>query len=399
MNIDINTLNGSWSNSIISPLQNKLLNNFLSLINSFIDLMRFKPYSLIFILHNSVTSHKNFFRQLMNLELSCRRILGFENKASCEEIKKSKNFNLVNILLNKYFKIMLHALIHTTINAVKCFILKCLCVNYNLLALSMKLTRKLLNVTLKIFSNTTGKLCLNVIIFVRKLAVIFPGQVTEFCVKGTVCAYFVQLRHKLKINCSQPNFVLNSVIDIMSLDVEACYNVILKHIYHMASIIRFKMTNKEEKSNFVTNVYNNHIIRGFEIWTNALYSLCKWPELQPFSYPIVQLIIGTMKHRSNKINFIVRFQFLGLINILSKINGIFIPVSVLLIESLQFISSQSILATKLLYDFSINQTVLLNYLKNSSKQEKILLLIFERISDHLAQFANHLTILRSVILY
>jgi hypothetical protein len=303
------------------------------------------------------------------------------------KLKSLKKFFYLQNLSKKYLRNIIHVIKQSSSAYLISSALKLIRLTCKLLAYYFNLGRKILVAALKILRVYTGRPCLDAFLLVRKLALTFPGPILDWCVKGAIYVYFELVNHRSDICNDQINFMINSVIDLMSLNIDTCYKFTHEYVRNSAQKMKLLISNKANEDFRVFKC----MVENLNLWSSVLSSYSKWPELQPFQYSIVQLIFTAIRIRTSPKDFPIRIRLLSFLNRVAKAYKSYIPVSTLFLENLQSIDSffnSSKRSCMIDHPFT-NKTTSTSAMNHKIKQVDYVLLIVEGISDHLIEFDRH----------
>lgn len=83
-------------------------------------------------------------------------------------------------------------------------------------------------------------------------------------------------------------------------------------------------------------VYQWKYINCLELWTGVVCAYSTEADLRPLAYPLTQIITGVARLVSSACYFPLRLRCVRMLNRISASTGSFIPVSLLLLDSLEF---------------------------------------------------------------
>eukprot|EP00039_Didymoeca_costata_P009682 m.128942 g.128942 ORF g.128942 m.128942 type:complete len:780 (-) comp14568_c0_seq6:1072-3411(-) len=219
----------------------------------------------------------------------------------------------------------------------KCFALRqCLqlCPYY---ASFPKINRVLFKKMLHIWSRESEAARVAAFLVIRKQAIVSPYPFIDVCLKGV---YLTFIR-----NCKFPTpsvrpiltFMLNSVVEIYSLDMNSTYQHAFVYIRQLAIHLRNAMVLK--KKDHLKHVYNWQFVYALKVWTKVISGVLKLDktndqELRPLIYPLVQVIMGVIKLIPTSSYFPIRFQCIRMLLDVIQTTGVYIPLSSQIFDTL-----------------------------------------------------------------
>ncbi|XP_011176120.1 nucleolar complex protein 2 homolog isoform X1 [Solenopsis invicta] len=128
------------------------------------------------------------------------------------------------------------------------------------------------------------------------------------------------------------NFMKHSLVEIYLLDHNISYNHAFLYIRQLAINLRNAITLKK-KENFQA-VYNWQYINSLCFWTDLITKSKEKSMLRSLLYPLVQIIVGTIKVIPTAQYYPLRFHCIEMLITISKETGTFIPILPFLLEIL-----------------------------------------------------------------
>ncbi|KAG5344546.1 NOC2L protein, partial [Acromyrmex charruanus] len=128
------------------------------------------------------------------------------------------------------------------------------------------------------------------------------------------------------------NFMKHSLVEIYLLDHDVSYNHAFLYIRQLAINLRNAITLKKQE-NFQA-VYNWQYINSLRFWTELIIKSKEKSMLRSLLYPLVQIIVGTIKVISTAQYYPLRFHCIEMLITISKETGTFIPILPFLLEIL-----------------------------------------------------------------
>ncbi|KAG5336953.1 NOC2L protein, partial [Acromyrmex heyeri] len=128
------------------------------------------------------------------------------------------------------------------------------------------------------------------------------------------------------------NFMKHSLVEIYLLDHDVSYNHAFLYIRQLAINLRNAITLKKQE-NFQA-VYNWQYINSLRFWTELIIKSKEKSMLRSLLYPLVQIIVGTIKVIPTAQYYPLRFHCIEMLITISKETGTFIPILPFLLEIL-----------------------------------------------------------------
>ncbi|KAJ8879045.1 hypothetical protein PR048_019651 [Dryococelus australis] len=127
------------------------------------------------------------------------------------------------------------------------------------------------------------------------------------------------------------NFMRHSLVEIYALDESASYQHVFLYVRQLAINLRNAIT--VQKKEHHQAVYSWQFVHSLYLWVELLCATSNKLQLQPLLYPLVQIIIGTLKLIPIAYYYPLRFHCVQMLIQLSK-SSVFVPVLPFLLEVL-----------------------------------------------------------------
>ncbi len=200
-------------------------------------------------------------------------------------------------------------------------------------ALKVRHSRKLFKILLSFWSsNPDPNVKIVAFLRIRQMAMTCPFPFIEMCMKGTYLTYVKNA--KFVSENSLPSIVLmrNCVVELFSIDMASSYQLAFVYIRQLAIQLRTAIINKTQES--CKNVYNWQFVNCLRLWAQLLCASQGDSSLQPLLYPLVQVILGTIKLIPTARYFPLRLHCAEMLIQLGEASSTFIPVAPLLLPIL-----------------------------------------------------------------
>jgi hypothetical protein len=124
------------------------------------------------------------------------------------------------------------------------------------------------------------------------------------------------------------------IISLLSLDLDKAYLTIFTFVRKLCLQLRATINDKKQTS--IKKIYNWQFINAIVLWVKVI---CKYykgkSEINLLAYPLIQTIFGVIRLNLVDVFFPLRIILINLLNDMSLHTGIYIPVSVYLLEIIE----------------------------------------------------------------
>ncbi|KAM0728652.1 Nucleolar complex protein 2 [Formica fusca] len=267
---------------------------------------------------------------IMHLPDAFKCFLKLDSKT--QEAHKSKRFRKIRGILKLYLSDLITLLRSVASSSILQVLLKHLRQMLPYTQSFSSLTKPLLRILLKFWS--TGEETVRVVAFVNilRIAINHKESTLEKLLKTMYIKYVQNTKFVSPNTLPEINFMRHSLVEIYLLDHNLSYSHAFLYIRQLAIHLRNAITLKK-KENFQA-VYNWQYINSLHFWTELITKLKDNSILRSLLYPLVQIIIGTIKVCPTVQYYPLRFHCIKMLITISKETGTFIPILPFLLEIL-----------------------------------------------------------------
>lgn len=267
---------------------------------------------------------------IMHLPDAFKCFLKLDSKM--QEAHKSKRFRKIRGILKLYLSDLITLLRSVASSSILQVLLKHLRQMLPYTQSFSSLTKPLLRILLKFWS--TGEETVRVVAFVNilRIAINHKESTLEKLLKTMYIKYVQNTKFVSPNTLPEINFMRHSLVEIYLLDHNLSYSHAFLYIRQLAIHLRNAITLKK-KENFQA-VYNWQYINSLHFWTELITKLKDNSILRSLLYPLVQIIIGTIKVCPTVQYYPLRFHCIKMLITISKETGTFIPILPFLLEIL-----------------------------------------------------------------
>lgn len=266
---------------------------------------------------------------VLHLESAIRRFLGLHQKTALQP-HKCKKWNKIKSSLRGYFTDITKLVEQISSANVLVVLLKHIHQSIPMILSFTSLLKPILKRLVTIWS--TGEETVRVLSFLCILRITRSQQQTVLStvLKAMYLSYVRNSKFVSPSTLPAINFMRRSLSEMFALDLNVSYQHVFLYIRQLAIHLRNAMTLKKKES-FQT-VYNWQYINSIRLWAELLSTTFDRTQLQPLIYPLVSIIIGTIKLVPTAQFFPLRFHCIESLIQLSKETRTFIPVMPFILE-------------------------------------------------------------------
>lgn len=254
------------------------------------------------------------------------------NSESQVQVHKSKRFVKIKSILKSYLTDLIKILQNVTSSNIITVLLKHLHQMLPYTQSFSSLNKILLRILLKFW--TSGEETVRVVSFlcILRLATSNRESVLEMLYKAMYVKYVENSKFVSVTTLPGINFMRHSLVEIYSLDHNLAYNHAFLYIRQLAIHLRNAVTLKK-KEHFQA-VYNWQYINSLRFWSELINVSKSNSMLHSLLYPLVQIIIGTIKVIPTTQYYPLRFHCVQILIDISRETDTFIPILPFLLEIL-----------------------------------------------------------------
>ncbi|KAJ3206489.1 Nucleolar Complex 2 protein [Entophlyctis luteolus] len=202
-----------------------------------------------------------------------------------------------------------------------------------------RLAKDLLKQLLKLWTTTAPETRITCFLAIRRLAITCPNPYLDHAIKSAYQSYNSASRDTNIHTWSSIGFMTNCFVELIGLDVSTGYRFGFVFLRSLASSLRNAITARSTTS--FNKVYCWQFINSLRLWTRVLVHFCEsgssaeaagGKALRPLIYPLVQIILGTMRLKPSSKYLPLRFHCARMIVDVCKKTGVFIPLASHLFE-------------------------------------------------------------------
>ncbi|KAK7286699.1 hypothetical protein RJT34_21885 [Clitoria ternatea] len=348
------------------------------------------------ILSHGIQKSETFSKILMFMlheaDTIFRRLLGISNTSSKKEtvleLKNTTKWLSLRPLIKSYIRSTVFLLNQVTDSEILAFSICRLRASLIFLSAFPSLLCNLLEICVHLWVTGDGSLSSDSFLIIRDIASVFSSNWFELCFVKTYKAF---------INCSQfvegkferIHFLRNSFVELCCLDMQKSSNKAMICILHLGKILQKGWQTK--KKEVVKTICSWEYINCIDLWVTFISANVLDYDLQPLLYMIVQIINGVALLFPGPRYLPLRLRCIQWLNHLSSSSGVFIPVSSLVQEVLEYkIIKDSGKPGKVVEPMS---TIKLpkHWLKSHDFQAECVSSAIELLSEHFAQWSYHIS--------
>lgn len=333
---------------------------------------------LTFMLHEA----DNIFRKILGISGSNDR------KEAILELKNTSKWKTLKPVVKSYLRSTLFLLNEVTDSQILAFALTRLKASIVFFAAFPPLLGRLIKISVHLWATGKGTLSACSLLIIKDVAVVFNSNCFETCMIKAYKAFIDHCKFVEPVLFKHQQFLKSSFIELCSQDLQKAYSKAMVSIQQLAKILQLGLRTKKEA---VKKICSWQYANCVDLWVAFISLNIHDYDLQPLLYTIIQIINGVAVLFPGPRYMPLRVKCIQWLNTLSESSGVFIPITSLVLDILEYkIGKESSKPGK---DFSFSSAVKLpkHWLKSRNFQDECVFSAIELLAVHFAQWSYHIS--------
>lgn len=333
---------------------------------------------LAFMLHEA----DNIFRKILGISGSNDR------KEAILELKNTSKWKTLKPAVKSYLRSTLFLLNEVTDSQILAFALTRLKASIVFFAAFPPLLGRLIKISVHLWATGKGTLSACSLLIIKDVAVVFNSNCFETCMIKAYKAFIDHCKFVEPVLFKHQQFLKSSFIELCSQDLQKAYSKAVVSIQQLAKILQLGLRTKKEA---VKKICSWQYANCVDLWVAFISLNIHDYDLQPLLYTIIQIINGVAVLFPGPRYMPLRVKCIQWLNTLSESSGVFIPITSLVLDILEYkIGKESSKPGK---DFSFSSAVKLpkHWLKSRNFQDECVFSAIELLAVHFAQWSYHIS--------
>lgn len=333
---------------------------------------------LTFMLHEA----DNIFRKILGISGSNDR------KEAILELKNTSKWKTLKPVVKSYLRSTLFLLNEVTDSQILAFALTRLKASIVFFAAFPPLLGRLIKISVHLWATGKGTLSACSLLIIKDVAVVFNSNCFETCMIKAYKAFIDHCKFVDPVLFKHQQFLKSSFIELCSQDLQKAYSKAVVSIQQLAKILQLGLRTKKEA---VKKICSWQYANCVDLWVAFISLNIHDYDLQPLLYTIIQIINGVAVLFPGPRYMPLRVKCIQWLNTLSESSGVFIPITSLVLDILEYkIGKESSKPGK---DFSFSSAVKLpkHWLKSRNFQDECVFSAIELLAVHFAQWSYHIS--------
>ncbi|KAJ0246920.1 Noc2p family [Hirschfeldia incana] len=334
---------------------------------------------LIFVLQKADTT----FRSV--LELS-----GSANKEKILKLMNNPKWDSVEPLIRSFFRSTLHLVKQAADLEITVFALTQLRVSLVFFAAFPDLLNKLIKLSIDLWVTGEETLSQQAFLILKDISKVFSSECFDAC--------FINMYKAFLHDCDNPKgnsekrlpLLRDSLVELCSQDMQKSYTKACVSITQLAKLLKMALATKNKDA--VEKVHSGHYTSCLDLWVSFIAANVQDSDLQSLVYNVIQVINGVATLFIGPRYLLLRVKCIQWLNHLSRASGIFIPIASLVLDMLEYKTTNDGEKQKKKKLEAVSTVKLpKNWLKSQNFQEQCIFSVIELLATHFAQWSFHIS--------
>ncbi|CAN6904548.1 unnamed protein product [Brassica oleracea] len=330
---------------------------------------------------------------LQKADHTFRSILGLSGSANKEKVLKLNNNNpkwdSVKPLIKSFFRSTIHLVKQTADLEITVFALAQLRVSVVFFAAFPDLLNKLIKLSVDLWVTGEETLSHQAFLILKDIAMVFNSESFDAC--------FVNMYKAFLHDCDIPKanseqrlpLLRDSLVELCSQHMQKSYTKASVSITQLAKLLKMALATKNKEA--VEKIHSEHYTSCLDLWVSFIATNVQGNDLQSLLYTVIQVINGVATLFIGPRYLLLRVKCIRWLNHLSRASCIFIPIASLVLDMLEYKTTND--GEKQKKKLEAVSTVKLpkNWLKSQNFQEQCIFFVIELLANHFAQWSFHIS--------
>ncbi|KAF6134358.1 hypothetical protein GIB67_005750 [Kingdonia uniflora] len=324
------------------------------------------------------------FQRLLDLSTSTYK------SATILKLKNTSRWKTVKPLIKSYLRSTLFLLNQVTDCEILVFTLTQLGDAIIYFAAFQSLEKRLIEVAVHLWATGRGSVSSSSFLIMRNICLLLHPECLRTCLRSSFKAFMVHNKFVDSGNLKHIQFLVKSLVELCSIDVSTSFSKALVSVQQLAKIMQHGL--KTKKKELLKKISSWQYMNCIGLWVEFISMNIKDHDLQTLLYLIIQVINGVAHLFPGSRYFPLRRKCVQMLSQLSNSSGIFIPITSLVLDSLEYAGSGKPDArSEIAFDISVLLKVPKQWLKSQVFHEEIVLSVIELLSAHFSQWSYHIS--------
>ncbi|EOA23637.1 hypothetical protein CARUB_v10016835mg [Capsella rubella] len=329
---------------------------------------------------------------LQKADHTFRNILGLSDSSNKEKILKLKNnpkWDSLKPLVKSFLRSTMYLVKHAADSEMIIFGVTQLRVSIVFFAAFPDLLKKLIKISIHLWVTGEDTLSQQAFLTLKDISMVFNSECFDTCLINMYKAFLHDCDIPKANSEQRLLFLRDSLVELCSQDVQKSYTKASVSITQLAKLLKMALTTKNKEA--VEKIHSGQYTNCVDLWVNFIAANVQDCDLKPLVYTIVQVINGVAQLIIGPRYLLLRVKCIQWLNQLSRTSGIFIPIASLVLDMLEYKTTND--GEKQEQELQAVSTVKLpkNWLKSQNFQEQCIFSVIEVLAVHFAQWSFHIS--------
>ncbi|GMH10529.1 hypothetical protein Nepgr_012370 [Nepenthes gracilis] len=322
------------------------------------------------------------FRSQLNIPSNNFKIEGmlkFENTLNWKQLKP---------MVKSYLRSTLFLLNQLSDTEILAYSLTRLRASIMFFAAFPSLLHKLIQVAVNLWTTGGGTLSSCSFLIISDVASFFGSDFYDVCLKKMYRAFMGRCRVVEPMNIKDVESLRDSFLELCSMDLQKSVSLAMSSIQKLARIFQLGLKTKKE---VLKKICSLEYVTSIDLWVAFVSANIRENDFHGLLLTMIQIINGIAYLFPGPRYLPLRIRCIQWLNRLSSSSGIFIPVSSLVLDILEYKTTKEVGKSEQVVKFPAYLKLPKHLLKLPSFQEECVFAAIELLSIHLEQWSYHVS--------
>ncbi|KAL8166823.1 hypothetical protein V2J09_008322 [Rumex salicifolius] len=325
----------------------------------------------------------NVFRDLLGISPTNRKI------ETVQELQNSSKWKQVKPMIKSYLRSTLFLLSQNTDADILVFALSRLRASLIFFSAFKPFLHKLILVAVHLWATEGESLSSCSFKILYDVASLFGSDIYNDCLKNMYKSYISCCKVTELVNSNHKQSLRDSFVQFFSIDLQKSVDLALVSTQRLAKI--FELGIKLKREDALTKICSWEYVLCIDLWVQFISANIKENNLQGLSFSIIQVINGMVLLHPGSHYMPLKIRCIQWLNQLSSSSGMFIPVSSLVFDLLEYNTGKEGGKFGEAINFQKSLKLPKYCFKSKKFQEECVLAAVELLSAHFNQWSYHIS--------
>ncbi|GAB4854910.1 hypothetical protein Ancab_023497 [Ancistrocladus abbreviatus] len=251
------------------------------------------------------------------------------------------------------------------------------------------LLRRLIQVSVNLWATGGGTLSSSSFHVIFDVASLFGSDWYDNCLKKVYKAFMARCRVMEVVNLNHVQSLRDSFVELCSIDMQKSVSLALLSIQKLAKIFQLGLQTKKKEA--LKMICSWEYVLCIDLWVKFVSANIRDNDLHGLLFLMIQVINGIAYLFPGPRYLPLRVRCIQWLNHLSSSGGVFIPLSSLVLDILEYKTAKEVGRSEKVDNFPTSLKLPKHWLKSQNFQEQCVFAAIELLSAHFEQWSYHIS--------